>query len=178
MWPWYFILTVILLMVIVQIIAASRKKPFPGFKAIFPRFNEESAEELTPYYKNKSQVFIEKLTNTPLPYFETTIDLYEKSCDTLRAEWTIGDNFKNYLTKKYGQDFWDKSQPVLRINHTNAVPEPYYEDIHIELNQKSQEVNINSPGETINCQLGAINDQGSFILFAQSNDVFIPNKNN
>ena len=64
MWPWYFILTVILLMVIVQIIAASRKT-ISGFKAIFPRFNEESAEELTPYYKNKSQVFIEKLTNTP-----------------------------------------------------------------------------------------------------------------
>lgn len=177
MWPWYFIFLVILLMIIVQFLSSKRNKPFPGLKEFLPQFNQETSEDLTPYYKNKSQMFVEKLTNTSIPYFETTLDLYEKSPETLMAEWTLGDNFKYYITKKYGQDFWDKCKPVLRLNHTNALPQPYYEDIPIELEEKKRQLTVNAPGETINCQIGALDEKEQFILFAQSNDVTIPQKN-
>jgi len=176
MWAWYFILFVLIGMVIVQFISSQRKKPFAGIKSLVSQFDEETGEELTPYYKNKSQMFVEKITGTPLPYFETTLDLYEKNPWHLTAEWSIGDNFKKYLTEKYGQEFWHNSRPVLRINHTNAVPTPYHKDLDIDLAQGISEVEIDAPGETINCQVGVISETGSFIPFAQSNDVTIPKK--
>lgn len=174
MWVWYFILSVVIAMAFVEFIGSRQKKPFPGFKALIPQFNQETGEELTPHYKNKSQMFIEKITGTPIPYFETTIDLYEKNPQELVAEWTIGDNFKNYLTKKYGQEFWHNSQPILRINHSNGLREPYHQDVKIDLNQGLEKIQVNTPGETINSQVGVITETGSFIPFAQSNDVTIP----
>ncbi|NLT95008.1 MAG: DUF4912 domain-containing protein [Clostridia bacterium] len=176
MWQWFFIFFVILLMLIVHFISSRRDKPFPGIKAFFPRYNEETGEELAPYYKNKSQLFIEKLTKAPLPYFETTINLYEKSSNCLKVEWSVGDNFKNYLAQKMGPDFWEKSQGVLRVNYTGA-PNPYYQDIPVDLKEKQKEITINAPGQTVNCQLGIITDRGLYMPIAQSNDVIIPKNN-
>lgn len=175
MWAWYFILIVILIMVAVQIIASRKKTPFSGFKGLIPRFSEETGAEITPY-KNKSQVLVEKLTGTPLSFFETTISLYQKGPQQLVAEWAIGKSFENSLAEKYGEEFRHNSQSILRVNHTNTVPEPYYSDIQIELNQGIKEVQVSVPGETINVQVGVILENGTFIPFAQSNDITIPNK--
>ncbi|KJS20696.1 MAG: hypothetical protein VR72_12990 [Clostridiaceae bacterium BRH_c20a] len=174
MWAWYFILFVVLLMMIVKFVSSKRKKPFPGIKALLPDYGAEAGAELTPYYKNRSQMLVEGLTGKPLPYFETTIDLYEKTPQKLVAEWSIGDNFKKLLTDEYGQEFWHNCQPVLRINHTNAVPQAYHREIKIELAKGIQEIHVSAPGETLNTEVGVITETGSFIPFAKSNDVAIP----
>ncbi|MGI6225387.1 MAG: DUF4912 domain-containing protein [Peptococcales bacterium] len=178
MWVWFFILLVILLMIMIQFISARRNEPFRGFRSLMPEVNEETAEELIPH-KNKTQIFIENLTGTPMPHFETTLHLYQKDHHSkqLIAEWSIGDNLKNYFTQKYGKEFWQNSQEVLRVFSSNTFPEPYYRDTYIEFDQGKQEIEINAPGgETVNAEIGVITQTGSFIPFAKSNDVIIPQK--
>lgn len=127
------------------------------------------------WIKNKSQLFIEKITGKPLPYFETTISLYTKDSQTLIARWSIGENYKIYLSKEYGEDFWEKGQPTLRINYSSQFFQPYHEDTNIDLAQGVEEVKVNAPGATINTQVGIIMENGTFIPFACSNDITIPN---
>ncbi|MFZ5944326.1 MAG: DUF4912 domain-containing protein [Bacillota bacterium] len=175
MWAWYFVILVLLLMFVVQFISSRRKEPMPGLKKILPLFNQEAGEEVTPeHYKNKNQVFIERITGKPLPFFETTLDLHQIEPHRLNAQWSVGENFKKELTEKYGGEFWHNARPILRIHHTNAVPTPYHRDIKINLEDGSKEIVVNSPGETINGEIGLITETGSFIALIHSNDVTIP----
>ncbi|MDK2823402.1 MAG: hypothetical protein PWP71_1320 [Clostridia bacterium] len=176
MWAWYFVLLILIFMAIVQFISTRRKKPFPGLKKLIPGFNQEIGAEIAPHNKTGTQRFIEKITRKNIPYFETTLDLYEKRPEKLVAEWSLGENFKNQITQKYGQEFWHNTKSVLRINHTNAVPNPYHQDFDIHLEKGIAEIQLHAPGETLNSQIGVITETGSFISFAQSNDVVIPKK--
>jgi len=174
MWVWYFVIFVFLLMLIILYIRKNREKPFPELRNSIPNFREEVGEELSPANKIKTQSPIESLSGQSLPYFETTLSLVESTPDKLGAEWSIGNNLKKELTEKYGQEFWHNSQPVLRIYHQNAVPQPYYQDLSVDLDKGKAEVNINAPGETLNSELGIITETGSFIPLVHSNDVIIP----
>jgi len=177
MWVWYFVAIVILFMVITMFISDKRKKPFSGIREFWPQLKEEVGEELTPKAEKITHSPIEKFSGQSIPYFETTLILVEESPEKLSAHWTIGENLKKELTEKNGPEFWHNCQPVLRLYHTNAVPQPYYEDFPIDLDKGNVQVSIQAPGETLNAEIGLITEKGSFISLVHSNDVTIPHTN-
>jgi len=170
MWIWYFIGLVILFMALIQFISTRKEEPFAGLKGLIPNFNQEAGEELTP----KTNNYVEQLTGQSMPYFETTLSLVEKSPEKLIVEWSVDNNFQRELTEKQGQEFWYNSQPVLRLYHLNAVPQPYFHDYNIKLEEGKAEIDIKARGETLNSAIGLITETGSFIPLAQSNDIIIP----
>ncbi len=174
MLAWYFIFTVILLMVIILFLSKDGNKTFSGLKDYIPQFKTEVGEELTPQDKRKTESWAEKISGRSLPYYETILSFVLQSPTKLMAKWTIGNNLKEELTEKYGENFFQENQSIVRIFHQNAVPKAYVEDIKVELDKGQAEIELHAPGETLNGQIGILTSTEEFISLAQSNDVIIP----
>ena len=178
MWAWYFVLAILVLMAIIQLLGSRAEKPFSGLKNQLPQFREEVGEELSPEAKRKTESTVEKISGQSIPYFETVLSLTQVVPYKIAAEWSIGKNLRVELNEKFGENFWLENQGAIRIYHLNAVPQPYTQDIKIDLEKGHAEFAIFGPGETINGQLGVITGTGTFIPLAQSNDIKLPIKTN
>ena len=119
----------------------------------------------------------EKFSVQNIPYYDVLLNLTLQTPNKFRAEWLIRRNYKTKLQQKYGKDFLDRSEPLLRIFHLNAMPQPYVEDKKINIEKNFLEVEFSAPGETINTQLGLLTKNGEFIVLAQSNDLKVPKAN-
>lgn len=171
---WTFILFVFLLMAAILFLNKKRQKPFNGIKKFLPQGNYETGEELMPLYQDKAYNLKEKLGTPEEPFFDVTLDLYLLERKVLRAEWSISKRFKKSLTEKYGKEFWHNCQGVFRLIHSNAVPQPYYQDTKVDLDDGQLEIKIDLPGEILSSEIGVVTETGAFISLARSNDVTVP----
>lgn len=105
------------------------------------------------------------------PYFENLLTLDEQTPQLLKVSWKLDQQF--YLDKlaHYHQENVDTGKATIRLSYTGK--RRIYEDYPIRLAEKSLEIIIDAPGETITGELGFFTEAHDFISILTSNDVTI-----
>lgn len=77
-----------------------------------------SKKQSTSNQKKASKIDVLEYYDLPYRYNETTVKILAQTPKTLFVYWDISDNDRENYIKEYGNDFFEKTKPVLIIHNT------------------------------------------------------------
>lgn len=115
--------------------------------------------------------YLPEYYDLPYKYDEDTVKILAQTPHKLFVYWNISDESKMEITQKYGQDFWDKSYPVLIVRNTTKN---YSFEIKINDFANSWYIDIPDNSSLYNVVIG----RKLFNDFSYSSNIqFIPEEN-
>ena len=129
--------------------------------------------------KNKQPSSFVEYYDLPYRYNETTVKILAQTPTTLFIYWDISDTDRTLYIQKYGDDFFNKTKPILII--TNKTMNYTFE---AEINDfaNSWYLHVNDANCDYSVELGRrpiINDSNieNYVYITTSNDMEMPNNN-
>lgn len=110
----------------------------------------------------------------PIKYSKTTVKLLAQTPNTLFVYWDISDIDRTNFTEKYGNDFFNKTRPVLLVhNKTNN----YYFEVPINDFANSWYLRMQEPDCEYDIELGRrdIKNPSQYVYVSSSNELASPN---
>lgn len=91
----------------------------PSKKTAVSKSNKKSPskKQVTSNQKNASKIDVLEYYDLPYRYNETTVKILAQTPKTLFVYWDISDNDRQNYIKEYGNDFFEKTKPVLIIHN-------------------------------------------------------------
>jgi hypothetical protein len=117
------------------------------------------------------------LPSIPQVYGECRITALERDPYWVFAYWEIDADKRDEIARRYGNQAWDESQPVLRVyDATNLYffDSRDYTEISINDYANNWYIHTGQPNRTFCIELGRIRPDGSYIFLARSNFVSTP----
>ena len=128
---------------------------------------------------NKNPTSVAEYYDLPYRYNETTVKILAQTPTTLFIYWDISDNDRSLYTQKYGDNFFNKTKPILII--TNKTMNYTFE---VEINDfaNSWYLHVNDANCDYSVELGRrpiLNDSNiyNYVYITTSNDMEMPNNN-
>ena len=128
---------------------------------------------------NKNPTSVAEYYDLPYRYNETTVKILAQTPTTLFIYWDISDNDRSLYIQKYGDNFFNKTKPILII--TNKTMNYTFE---VEINDfaNSWYLHVNDANCDYSVELGRrpiLNDSNidNYVYITTSNDMEMPNNN-
>lgn len=154
-------------------------------KPVLQEVSMEVAGELTPqlpqtHRNSKIEQMVTKpqeIHELPWGYGDTGIVALPRDPYWVFAYWEISETRKEEIRRRFGNNAWESSQPILRVYDTTNL---YFFD-----SRKTQEIMINDyannwyirtgqPDRTYYVELGRLLPDGTYIFIVRSNFVTMP----
>ena len=140
----------------------------------------------------KEPKFLQEYYDLPYRYNETVVTILAQTPKRIFVYWDVSDNDRNNFIKVFGDDFFDKTYPVLlvhneELNYTFEVPindfaNSWYLDIKdsknnyvIQLGRKFRNIETTKNINYDYARQENINLQNDFIYITDSNKIEVPN---
>ncbi len=141
--------------------------------------------------KKVTQEYLQEYYDLPYRYNETVVKILAQTPKRLFVYWDVSDKDKETFINAFGEDFFDKTYPVLlvhneELNYTFEVPindfaNSWYLDIKdsktkyvVKLGRKFRNIEDIKPSEEV-LQKECINIQNDYINITNSNKLEVPN---
>ncbi len=156
--------------------ATAKKKSTSSTKTTAKKVTRESTKKSSTKSTSKAKVknTILEYYDLPYRYNQTIVKILAQTPSTLFVYWDISDTDRENFIKKYGNDFFSKTKPILLIH--NKTKNFYYE---VEINDfaNSWYLRMQEPDCEYELELGRreINNTSSYICISSSNQLVSPN---
>lgn len=147
---------------------------------------KKSASKTTTSRKKTTSSKVKKLESNiiaeyydlPYRYNETLVKILYQTPNVLFVYWDISDNDRNNFTNQYGENFFNKTKPILRIFN---LTKNYNFEVEINDFANSWYINVNDANCNYKVELGRkpisydSNINTDYIYVSSSNDIEFPN---
>ncbi|AQS59746.1 DUF4912 domain-containing protein [Desulforamulus ferrireducens] len=137
---------------------------------------EEMAEEISPVLPQRVQEEI----LLPHHYGVSRLVAVAKDPRWLYAYWEVSATTQQEFIKKYGQDEWHNSRPVLRVydvtglNESNSLTGHSFQEIYIDPFADNWFIQVGQPERSFILELGRLLTNGIYVRLLISNKVSTP----
>ncbi|HUT85392.1 MAG TPA: DUF4912 domain-containing protein [Elusimicrobiales bacterium] len=125
----------------------------------------------------KNREFINSDINLPDSYGKTEIIAMVRDPNWFFTYWEITSQKANQIKRKYGQNIFEISKPVIRVYDiigSKSIENATYFDDYVNLDAKNWYINAKESGKSYMCRLGLLAPDGNLIKIADSNIITLP----
>ena len=161
-------------------------------KSTTKKITEKKSKQVAKIEKPKKQEYLQEYYDLPYRYNETVVTILAQTPKRLFVYWDISDKDRETYKKAFGDDFFEKTYPVLlvhneELNYTFEVPindfaNSWYLDIKdskknyvVQLGRKFKNIEQVKVVDTEVLEEEKINLQNDFVYITDSNKLEIPN---